>query len=342
MVLREAELAYVRTTGPRNRGRDARRDGLVEKSARVRRRAGPEPDSANERARRRRTNRGRDSGRPVAVPKGQTKGSKGTDKWTALSRPRIYGKSFRSQRGAVEAVRGVSFELNRGEIFGFLGPNGAGKTTTLRMLTTLLPIDSGLRRCGRLRRGPPPEGSPGADWLREPARWGGQPGHRPGKPDPPGPAVRRRPANGHKTSRETDGDPRPVRVRRPASEDLLGRPAPATGHCIGHRPPARGAVPRRAQHRARPAKPRQFVGPRPCFARTRRHHLRHHSLPRRGRRPVRPAGDHGPRRHRDRRHATRTEAPGSRRIRGSEPSRASTASPNGPRRCWPPNRSSAR
>jgi ABC-2 type transport system ATP-binding protein len=37
----------------------------------------------------------------------------------------------------------VSFELDRGEIFGFLGPNGAGKTTTLRMLTTLLPIDSG-------------------------------------------------------------------------------------------------------------------------------------------------------------------------------------------------------
>ncbi len=52
-------------------------------------------------------------------------------------------KSFRSRRGAVEAVRGVSFEVGRGEIFGFLGPNGAGKTTTLRMLTTLLPIDSG-------------------------------------------------------------------------------------------------------------------------------------------------------------------------------------------------------
>jgi len=42
----------------------------------------------------------------------------------------------------VEAVKGVSIEVNRGEIFGFLGPNGAGKTTTLRMLTTLLPIDS--------------------------------------------------------------------------------------------------------------------------------------------------------------------------------------------------------
>jgi ABC-2 type transport system ATP-binding protein len=45
--------------------------------------------------------------------------------------------------GRVEAVRGVSIEVGRGEIFGFLGPNGAGKTTTLRMLTTLLPIDGG-------------------------------------------------------------------------------------------------------------------------------------------------------------------------------------------------------
>jgi ABC-2 type transport system ATP-binding protein len=52
-------------------------------------------------------------------------------------------KSFRSKHGAVEAVRGVSIDVARGEIFGFLGPNGAGKSTTLRMLTTLLPIDSG-------------------------------------------------------------------------------------------------------------------------------------------------------------------------------------------------------
>ena len=52
-------------------------------------------------------------------------------------------KSFRSRRGPVEAVRGVSINVQRGEIFGFLGPNGAGKTTTLRMLTTLLPIDEG-------------------------------------------------------------------------------------------------------------------------------------------------------------------------------------------------------
>jgi ABC-2 type transport system ATP-binding protein len=45
--------------------------------------------------------------------------------------------------GRISAVRGVSIDVARGEVFGFLGPNGAGKTTTLRMLTTLLPIESG-------------------------------------------------------------------------------------------------------------------------------------------------------------------------------------------------------
>ena len=52
-------------------------------------------------------------------------------------------KSFRTRKGPIEAVRGVSIDVGRGEIFGFLGPNGAGKTTTLRLLTTLLPMESG-------------------------------------------------------------------------------------------------------------------------------------------------------------------------------------------------------
>jgi ABC-2 type transport system ATP-binding protein len=38
----------------------------------------------------------------------------------------------------VEAVRGISFEVAEGELFGLLGPNGAGKTTTIKMLITLL------------------------------------------------------------------------------------------------------------------------------------------------------------------------------------------------------------
>jgi ABC-2 type transport system ATP-binding protein len=45
--------------------------------------------------------------------------------------------------GALEAVAGVSFAIDHGEVFGLLGPNGAGKTTTIRVLTTLLPPDEG-------------------------------------------------------------------------------------------------------------------------------------------------------------------------------------------------------
>jgi ABC-2 type transport system ATP-binding protein len=43
----------------------------------------------------------------------------------------------------VHAVRGISFAVEKGEIFGFLGPNGAGKTTTIKMLTGLIRASSG-------------------------------------------------------------------------------------------------------------------------------------------------------------------------------------------------------
>ena len=45
--------------------------------------------------------------------------------------------------GEVEAVRGVRFRIEDGEVVGLLGPNGAGKTTTMRMLTTFLPPSEG-------------------------------------------------------------------------------------------------------------------------------------------------------------------------------------------------------
>ena len=45
--------------------------------------------------------------------------------------------------GEREAVKGISFTVKEGEIFGLIGPNGAGKTTTLRMISTLLSITSG-------------------------------------------------------------------------------------------------------------------------------------------------------------------------------------------------------
>jgi ABC-2 type transport system ATP-binding protein len=53
---------------------------------------------------------------------------------------------FRRRPLEVEAVRGISFDVAGGELFGLLGPNGAGKTTTIKMLITLLLPTSGSAR----------------------------------------------------------------------------------------------------------------------------------------------------------------------------------------------------
>src|SRR5919204_1894157 len=52
----------------------------------------------------------------------------------------------RRRTKTIEAVRGIDFEVNEGELFGLLGPNGAGKTTTIKMLVTLLIPTSGTAR----------------------------------------------------------------------------------------------------------------------------------------------------------------------------------------------------
>jgi len=52
-------------------------------------------------------------------------------------------RTFKTRTGPVEAVRGVDFHVEAGEIVGFLGPNGAGKSTTQRMLATLLEPTAG-------------------------------------------------------------------------------------------------------------------------------------------------------------------------------------------------------
>src|SRR6195952_2681916 len=55
----------------------------------------------------------------------------------SISVPAIEVAGLRKSFDDLEAVRGVSFDVAAGEVFGFLGPNGAGKTTTINMLCTL-------------------------------------------------------------------------------------------------------------------------------------------------------------------------------------------------------------
>jgi len=60
----------------------------------------------------------------------------------AVTEPRsaaaVSVKGLIKRYGEVEAVRGIEFEVQPGEVFGFLGPNGAGKSTTINMLCTLV------------------------------------------------------------------------------------------------------------------------------------------------------------------------------------------------------------
>ncbi len=51
--------------------------------------------------------------------------------------------SLTKNYGKVKAIRGISFEVDKGEIFGLIGPNAAGKTTALRIISTLLRVTTG-------------------------------------------------------------------------------------------------------------------------------------------------------------------------------------------------------
>jgi ABC-2 type transport system ATP-binding protein len=52
-------------------------------------------------------------------------------------------KNLVKKYGTIDAVKGATFSVNNGEIFGLIGPNGAGKTTVLRIISTILHITSG-------------------------------------------------------------------------------------------------------------------------------------------------------------------------------------------------------
>jgi fluoroquinolone transport system ATP-binding protein len=69
--------------------------------------------------------------------------------------------SYTYKKGTVKAVNDVSFQIGKGEIFGFLGPSGAGKSTTQAVLAGLLSIQSGTISIDGNRR----SGSPGKDFY---------------------------------------------------------------------------------------------------------------------------------------------------------------------------------
>src|SRR5262245_15909493 len=52
-------------------------------------------------------------------------------------------KAFKQEKSSVQALKDISFEVERGELFGLIGPDGAGKTTLFRILTTLILADKG-------------------------------------------------------------------------------------------------------------------------------------------------------------------------------------------------------
>ena len=57
--------------------------------------------------------------------------------------PSIRVENISKRYGTFTALDGVSFEVERGELFGLIGPDGAGKTTLFRLLTTLMLPDGG-------------------------------------------------------------------------------------------------------------------------------------------------------------------------------------------------------
>ena len=61
-----------------------------------------------------------------------------------MSAPIIEVHNLTKHYGPVQALRGVSFEIQEGEVFGLLGPNGAGKTSTVEILEGLRPPDGGI------------------------------------------------------------------------------------------------------------------------------------------------------------------------------------------------------
>ena len=208
----------------------------------------------------------------------------GTD---AIS-PTLAARGLRKQYGDTLALDGFDLEVSAGSVHALLGPNGAGKSTAVHTLATLTRIEEGEARVAGSRR-------PHA------ARAGAL-GHRPGRPvgcarrGPPRtreprdvrPAARsalRRRAHACRRAARRDG-----RRRRggPQGVHLLRRHAAPARHRRSARHPTGGALPRRADDRARPARTRRRLGRRTPRGRPGHDGAAHDAVPRRGRPARRP------------------------------------------------------
>src|SRR5437867_1320783 len=152
-------------------------------------------------------------------------------------------RDLRKTFGAVEAVRGISFRVERGEIVGFLGPNGAGKTTTLRILAGIFPPTSGeVRIAGR---------DPARDPLACRRAVGYFPEYAPFYPDLRVEGYLRFVARPRRQPDRLLLEPHPLRGGGPlrAGDRRRGRPAGRRGHAArarrARRPPAAGRAPGR-------------------------------------------------------------------------------------------------
>ena len=163
---------------------------------------------------------------------------------------------LRKSYGDVEAVRGISFEIAAGEIFGLLGPNGAGKTTTVEILEGYRERDAGSveRARRRTRPGPAARGASGSASSSSRPR-----------------STRRSPSREHlalfagyyERPRDVDEVVELVGLteKRDAQRaNALGRPEAAARPRPRARRRPRVALPRRADDRLRPGGPAPRLG----------------------------------------------------------------------------------
>ena len=199
--------------------------------------------------------------------------------------PALAVRELRKSYGEVDAVAGISFTVEQGEVFGLLGPNGAGKTTTVEILegyrtrdggdVTVLGVDpehggSALReRIGVVLQA---SDLPASLTVREVHQmFAGL----------LRPSARRRRGDRARRSRGEVGL---------AREDAVGRPeAPPRPRRRARRRPG-APVPRRADDRLRPGGAQNGVGARPLAPRARQDDSPDDALPRRGAAARRPRG----------------------------------------------------